>query len=320
MTETGSARCPMPAGIARAAELLRGGGLVSFPTETVYGLGGGRDQRHGGGADLRGQGAAQVQPADRASARPRGGGQRYAVLDGDALRLAEAFWPGPLTLVLPRAPRRRACRRWSRPGCPRSRCGCPTMRWRRRLLAETGRPVAAPSANPSGRISPTEAGQCWPGSAGGSRRCSTAAPARSGWNRPSSASPRRRCCCAPAGCRWRRSRPVSARPLAVHQRGGRGRRAPGQLASHYAPRAPMRLECRRGPRPASGCSGSGHVDGRGAEPVAFRRSGRGGGEPVSPPSRARSGRGRTDRGVADSRHGLGRAINDRLRRAAAPRD
>jgi L-threonylcarbamoyladenylate synthase len=144
-----------PAGIARAAALLLGGALVGFGTETVYGL----------GADATDDRA--VAEIFAAKGRPRFNplichypGAEAAFADVAATpaaeRLAAAFWPGPLTLVLPR-----------RPGCPVSRlCGAgldtqavrvPATESALALLRATGRPVAAPSANRSGRVSPTTA-------------------------------------------------------------------------------------------------------------------------------------------------------------------
>lgn len=144
-----------PESIARAADLLRQGELVAFPTETVYGL----------GADATNDSAiarifeaknrpsfnpliVHVSSADEAAA--------YVVLTPAAERIAARFWPGPLTLVLPR-----------RPDCGLSRltsAGLDTVAIRipshdsaRQLLRSASIPIAAPSANRSGRLSPTTA-------------------------------------------------------------------------------------------------------------------------------------------------------------------
>ena len=142
-------------GIARAAALLRGGELVAFGTETVYGL----------GADATNDGA--VAAIFAAKQRPRFNPLICHYPDAEiafadvtanerARRLAAAFWPGPLTLVLPRAE-----------SCPVSLlagAGLDTLAVRvpahevaRAVLRECGRPVAAPSANRSGKVSPTTA-------------------------------------------------------------------------------------------------------------------------------------------------------------------
>jgi len=89
------------ADIVEAARLLRHGELVAFPTETVYGLGGRRHQPAGRRCHLRGQGTARIQPTDLASGR-LGQAAAFAVLDDRARGVATRFWPGPLTLVLPR--------------------------------------------------------------------------------------------------------------------------------------------------------------------------------------------------------------------------
>ncbi|MGM0586218.1 MAG: L-threonylcarbamoyladenylate synthase, partial [Pseudomonadota bacterium] len=146
---------PDPAGIARAAALLRAGELVAFPTETVYGLGARADREEAARAIYAAKGRPSFNPLivhlpDLAAA------ERLAEFAETARRLARAFWPGPLTLVLPRRPDSGLA--------PCVSAGLPTVALRvpahplaRALLAEAGVPVAAPSANPSGRVSPTTA-------------------------------------------------------------------------------------------------------------------------------------------------------------------
>ena len=143
------------ASILSAASVLRAGGLVAFPTETVYGLG--ADATNG----------AAVARIFEAKGRPRfnplivhvpdlAAAEVLAVFSGDARRLANAFWPGPLTMVLAR-----------KPGCGLSELvsagldtvaiRCPRHRVAAALLKAAGRPLAAPSANRSGHVSATEA-------------------------------------------------------------------------------------------------------------------------------------------------------------------
>jgi L-threonylcarbamoyladenylate synthase len=137
--------------IRRAAEILRSGGLVAFPTETVYGL----------GADARSaEACARVFAVKR---RPRFDplivhvdDEHVASVcdfrDERAQRLAAAFWPGPLTLVLPRAS---AIPDIVTAGLPTVAVRVPEHPVARALIAEAGLPIAAPSANPFGYISPT---------------------------------------------------------------------------------------------------------------------------------------------------------------------
>jgi L-threonylcarbamoyladenylate synthase len=146
---------PDEAGLARAAELLRAGKLVAFGTETVYGL----------GADATN--AAAVAGIFEAKGRPRFNplichypsaedAFRHVIADERARHIANTFWPGPLTLVLPR-----------HPDCPvalLTGAGLDTLAVRvpghqlaLSLLRRVGRPVAAPSANRSGQVSPTSA-------------------------------------------------------------------------------------------------------------------------------------------------------------------
>ena len=144
---------PASGGVARAVAVLRAGGRVAFPTETVYGLG--ADARDG--AAVAGIYAAKGRPsfnpliahvADIATAR------RYVHWSDLADRVAQAFWPGPLTLVLPL--------REDAGISPLVTAGLSTLAVRvpahplaQELLRAFDGPLAAPSANPSGRISPT---------------------------------------------------------------------------------------------------------------------------------------------------------------------
>jgi L-threonylcarbamoyladenylate synthase len=145
---------PNAAAIARAAERLRDGLLVAFPTETVYGLGADAANRDA----VRAIFAAKGRPADHPVIVHLGDATQLAhwartVPDG-ATRLAEAFWPGALTLVLPRASRVADI---VTGGQDSIGLRVPSHPVARELIAEFGGGVAAPSANRFGRISPTTA-------------------------------------------------------------------------------------------------------------------------------------------------------------------
>jgi L-threonylcarbamoyladenylate synthase len=144
---------PDASGIVRAAELLRAGLLVAFPTETVYGL----------GADAR-NGRAVAGIFD-AKGRPRFNplivhvtgleeAARLIDLPELAQRLATAFWPGPLTLVAP-VRENSGIADLVTAGLPTLAVRVPAHALARELLEAFGGPVAAPSANPSGQVSPT---------------------------------------------------------------------------------------------------------------------------------------------------------------------
>lgn len=143
------------AGLARAVSLLSGGGLVSFPTETVYGLG--ADATND--VAVAGIFAAKGRPSFNPLIAHVSGvemAKRFVQWSDQAQMLAEAFWPGPLSLVLP-----------LRPDCglsPLVTADLPSLAVRMpahplaaRVLTQLDRPIAAPSANPSGKISPTTA-------------------------------------------------------------------------------------------------------------------------------------------------------------------
>jgi L-threonylcarbamoyladenylate synthase len=149
-----SAAAPDPALIARAADVLRAGGLVAFPTETVYGLGAAAEQPEA----VRRIFEAKGRPADHPVIVHVSGpadidAWAREVPDG-ARRLAKAFWPGPLTLVLARSAR---AHNLVTGGQASVGLRCPSHPWARALLAAFGGGIAAPSANSFGRISPTTA-------------------------------------------------------------------------------------------------------------------------------------------------------------------
>lgn len=163
MTET----LTLPAttdGLAAAAALLRGGALVAFPTETVYGLGGDARDGRAVAAIFAAKGRPSFNPLivhvpDLEAAR------KVAVFDVRAEAVAAAFWPGPLTLVLPV--------RAEAGISPLVTAGLATVAVRvpahpvaQALLRAFGGPLAAPSANPSGKVSPTRAGHVLAGLSG----------------------------------------------------------------------------------------------------------------------------------------------------------
>jgi L-threonylcarbamoyladenylate synthase len=153
--ETAPILDPDAAGIARAAEWLRAGRLVAVPTETVYGLAARADSEAAVAAIYRAKGRPDFNPLIvHVGSQERAG--ELARLNERAERLIARFWPGPLTLVLP-----------ARSGsgiAPAVMAGLPTLALRmpdhpvmRRLLEELDLPLAAPSANRSGAVSPTRA-------------------------------------------------------------------------------------------------------------------------------------------------------------------
>lgn len=225
-------------GIAEAARLLRAGGLVAVPTETVYGL----------AADATDD--AAVARIFAAKGRPGFNPLIVHVADMDAVRnlatvppeaeaLATAFWPGALTLVLPLA--REA------PIAPAVTAGLPTVAIRvpahpvmRAVLQAVGRPLAAPSANPSGRISATTAAHVAAGLGAALDAVLDAGPCSVGVESTILAP-------EPGGVRLLREGGIPREdiaavsgPLTEDLTPGRVE-APGQMERHYAPRVPLHL-------------------------------------------------------------------------------
>ena len=147
-----------PAGLARAGELLRAGGVVAIPTETVYGLAADALNPAAVGKIF----AAKDRPADNPLIVHIAETDQWAPLvrsiPAEALRLAEAFWPGPLTIILEKSGIIPAV---TSGGLDTVAVRCPSHPLARAVIQAAGRPLAAPSANRSGRPSPTTFAHTW---------------------------------------------------------------------------------------------------------------------------------------------------------------
>ena len=223
--------------IERAARALRDGGLVILPTETVYGLAGDASNPQAVAAIFEAKGRPRFNPlishvADLAAA------ESIALFDDRARRLAERFWPGPLTLVLPVRP--------DGPVCDLARAGLDTVALRvpahplaRRLLAAFGGPVVAPSANRSGRPSPTTFADAVEETGASAATALDGGPCEVGLESTVVAlldQPR----LLRPGAVTRAEIEALVGPLAAAE--ADAKRSPGRLARHYAPRAPVRLD------------------------------------------------------------------------------
>ena len=154
MTET-QVLSPDAEGVRRAADLLRAGGLVALPTETVYGLAARADSAEAVAAIYRTKGRPDFNPL---IVHVAGLEQAEALveLDERAQKLAAAFWPGALTMVLPLRSGARIAPAVTA-GLPTLALRCPAHPAMRALLEQSGLALAAPSANRSGGVSPTTA-------------------------------------------------------------------------------------------------------------------------------------------------------------------
>ena len=310
-----------PAGavaIARAAALLRAGRLVAFPTETVYGLGGDATNDHAVAAIFAAKARPRFNPLI-VHVRDLAGAERLAVFNSPARRAAARFWPGPLTLVLPRQADG-GLSLLASAGLDTVAIRVPDHPVAQALLRETDRPIAAPSANRSGRVSPTQGAHVAEDLGDDVELILDDGPTPVGLESTvldvSGEFPA-----------LLRPGPVTFEALTdllgpIALPGSGLPRSPGMLPSHYAPRLPVRVAATEaspgeallafGPDAPSGfaevlwLSRSGDLAEAAANLFAMLR--------------------RLDRpsftGIAVMpipEHSLGRAINDRLRRAAAPR-
>ena len=304
--------------VADAAAILNAGGLVAFPTETVYGLGADAGNDRAVAAIFAAKGRPTFNPL---IVHVPGIAEAEALADftPPARKLAERFWPGALTLVLPRKRDARLSLLVSA-GLDTVAVRAPSNPLARALLAAAACPIAAPSANRSGSVSPTTAAHVAESLDGAVELILDGGA-------------------TPLGIEstvvgFDAGKPVLLRPGAVPREAieavagplraaGGTISSPGQLASHYAPNAPLRLEARDvdddeallafGPgAPKGGCavlnlSEQGDLTEAAANLFAMLRA------------LDKSGA-RRIAVMPIPAHGLGEAINDRLQRAAAPRD
>ncbi|MGH6782138.1 MAG: L-threonylcarbamoyladenylate synthase, partial [Sphingomonadaceae bacterium] len=226
------------AAIEKAAALIHEGQPVAIPTETVYGLAADATNRDAVARIYAAKGRPSFNPlivhvADLAAAA------KLARFDATAHTLATAFWPGPLTLVLPRTPDCAAAT-LATAGLDTIALRCPAHEAMQALLAASGKPLAAPSANASGRISPTRAEHVLASLDGRIPLIVDAGPTSRGIEST---------IVAPGDgvIRLLRPGPITAAMiervsgLKVEMADGSAIEAPGQLASHYAPAKPVRL-------------------------------------------------------------------------------
>jgi L-threonylcarbamoyladenylate synthase len=308
------------AAVAGAARCLAAGGLLAFPTETVYGL----------GADARnGQAIARLYEAKgRPAFNPlichvpdRAAAARLGDLDAAAARLAEALWPGPLTLVVPK-----------RPDCgvaELATAGLATIALRvpdhpvaLAILAKFGQPVVAPSANRSGHISPTTAAHVLADLAGRVDLIVDGGPTPVGLESTIVACLERPVLLRPGGLPRAEIERALGHALAESAPDG-APMAPGQLASHYAPRAGLRLDA-SSVHAGEALLAFGPVLPPGVAGAVLNLSARGdlieAAANLFSHLRALDTPGVTAIAVMPVPHqGLGEAINDRLRRGQAPR-
>ncbi|AXI45305.1 threonylcarbamoyl-AMP synthase [Sulfitobacter sp. SK012] len=301
------------AGIAQAAALLRAGHHVAFPTETVYGLGG--DARNG--EAVAGIYAAKGRPSFNpliVHVPSADVAQTYGQWSDAADILASAFWPGPLTLVLPLAADH-GLSSLVTAGLQSVALRVPAHSTAQRLLQSFGGPLAAPSANPSGRISPTSATHVHAGLDGRIAAIVDDGPCSVGLESTIIGLTTSTPTLLRAGGLPREAIEAAlGAPLALPDTAAIT--APGQLASHYAPRGTVRLNA-EAPTGDEMMLGFGAIHGD----LTLSPSG----DLVQAAANLFDHLHQLDahnRPIAVARipgHGLGAAINDRLRRAAAPR-
>ena len=321
----------LPAGeaaVAEAARLLRAGGLVAFPTETVYGLGADATNPAAIARLYQAKGRPAFNPliahvGDIEAAR------KIARFDARATELAAAFWPGPLTLVLPKT-NGCAVADLATAGLETIAIRIPAHPVARDILRAFGGPVVAPSANLSGHVSPTIAAHVQSDLAGRIDLIVDGGPVEVGVESTIVGCFEQPMLLRPGGLPRADIERVLGRALAqppLDAGGGTSQPlAPGMLASHYAPRTRVRLEAARiEPGEALLAFGPDALPGVDAVTSVMNLSVRGDlGEAAANLFgylRALDAKGaRTIAVMPVPHHGLGEAINDRLRRAAVERE
>lgn len=313
--------------IRRAGAALRAGRLVVFPTETVYGLGGDATNAVAVASIFAAKGRPIFNPLishvpDVQSAA------EFGVFDDQAMALAEAFWPGPLTLIVPRA-KNAAVAQLTTAGLETIAIRVPAHPIARALLKEAGLPLAAPSANVSGRISPTRAdhvtdlkgdnvemildgGACEIGLESTILYCAAGNPRL----------------LRPGGISRDKLETILKQKIAISDKNETGKNvlSPGQLASHYAPNSAVRLNATAvQPGEALLAFGAALPDGIDNATIVYNLSSSGNLNEAAANlfdhlHKLDRGKNSTIAVIPIPETGLGIAINDRLRRAAAPRE
>lgn len=301
--------------IDRAVEQLISGELVALPTETVYGL----------AADALNN--AAVHKIYSTKGRPSNNplichvsnpvmAERYVDVNELARMLMQAYWPGPLTLVLPRRSQTDIAEHVSA-GLDTLAVRCPKTKITRHTISQLGRPIAAPSANPSGKLSPTSAADVLEGLGGKIPLIIDGGATAVGIESTIiGVEDQRLILLRPGSITVDEISETTG--LTVYDRDQNTITAPGQLASHYAPNAPVKLG-------VSKCETGDFYIGFGAVDGDINLSPTG---DLSEAARNLFAMLRTaDKQAADAiavapipMEGVGIAINDRLRRAAAPRE
>lgn len=312
-----------PGAIAEAVAVLVAGGLVGMPTETVYGLAADAGNGEAVARIYAAKGRPRFNPliahvADLAAA------DRLALFDPLSRRLAEAFWPGPLTLVLPK--------RADAPLSDLATAGLDTVAIRvpahpvaHALLGAFGGPLAAPSANRSGHVSPTSAAHVAADLGERVGIILDAGPTRVGVESTILKVEADRVVLLRAGGLARSAiEAVTGRPLLARTHAEAAPVAPGMLASHYAPTAAVRLDvdCVEpgealiafGPDLPPGADGAVAVVNLSARGDVVEAAAR-----LFAALRELDGLSETIAVAPIPHEGLGEAIRDRLARAAAPR-
>ena len=305
--------------IARAAKTLRGGRLVAFPTETVYGLGADATNDKAVAAIFAAKGRPRFNPL---IVHVPGVAQAQALVEFSSLatRLAEAFWPGPLTLALPR-----------KADCPLSllvSAGLDTVAVRapahpiaQRLLEAAGVPIAAPSANRSGHVSATTAAHVAQDFGSRVDLVLDGGPSARGLESTVIGFENGKGVLLRPGAVSRQELARIAGELQTPERGHVS--SPGQLASHYAPRAALRLNAASARSDEALLAFGANVP----QGAAVVRNLSPSGDLVEAASNLFAMLRELDSSgvhriavmpIPD--RGLGEAINDRLQRAAAPRE
>ena len=232
---------PDDAAIARAVETLRGGGLVAMPTETVYGL---ACDASNGEAVARLY-AAKGRPSFNPLIAHVEAGEmdaREGLWDGRSAELVASFWPGPLTVVLPFARETGTVSELARAGLDTIALRQPSHPVARDLIAAFGGPLVAPSANPSGRMSPTAAEHVAADMGDKVDLILDGGPCRVGLESTivSFVGPRATLL-RPGGLDPKLIEDVLGEGLATSGDSPEAPSSPGQLLRHYSPRAMLRL-------------------------------------------------------------------------------